>query len=277
MKLTKFLIGLLIIIMLVTAFVIPLWAESHTEQSYAIPMTSVLKKLKQNQNIILIDVRAKDKFEKFRIPGSVNIPLYAIKTKPFLKAKTIVLVNNGFQYTQLEKECSRLIGQGFKPKILTGGLNYWKNEKGPLEGDPFAQKQINKVSAREFFQGKDLKNLFVINASKEKSEVAKELLPNSVHMPESSSLSPLCLERAKRTGETQDSPILIFTKDGKGYGRIEKAAKQAELKNVFYLEGGLDSYSRFLHNLALSRAPRDSRVKTVSKCPKCGEKDKDEE
>nr|WP_320192692.1 transglutaminase domain-containing protein [uncultured Desulfobacter sp.] len=39
---------------------------------------------KNKEEIILIDVRNHQQFEKFRIPGSINIPIFAIKTKLFL-------------------------------------------------------------------------------------------------------------------------------------------------------------------------------------------------
>jgi len=50
--------------------------------AFVIPIESILQKLKENQDIILIDVRKKDEFEKFSIPGSINIPLFAVKTAP---------------------------------------------------------------------------------------------------------------------------------------------------------------------------------------------------
>jgi rhodanese-related sulfurtransferase len=92
----------------------------------AISAESVLQKLKEKREIILIDVRNSKKFEKFRIPGSINIPLFAIKTKTFLKSKPLVLINEGYSYSQLEQECMILRNSGFKASILDGGIYYWK-------------------------------------------------------------------------------------------------------------------------------------------------------
>ncbi len=260
--------------MLTAALVIPIEAQVPADQSHIFSISSVLKKLKQNQNILIIDVRPKTEFEKFRIPGSVNMPLYAVKTTPFLKSKTVILVNNGFHSNTLERECVILKKQGFKAYVLNGGLNLWKQENGPLEGDPFAQKQLNKVTARDLFQEKENKNLIVIDASDIQRPKTGEQLPSVKHLPGLKSLSPQYLEQpggAKR----QHPPILILNNDGHDYGKIEKTVRQSGIKNVFYLEGGMEKYSRFLHHLALSRVPKGSRVKTVSKCPRCGEKDFD--
>ena len=52
-------------------------------------MESVLAMLKRNQDIILVDVRHKEAFDKSRIAGSIHIPLHALKTKNFLKTKPL--------------------------------------------------------------------------------------------------------------------------------------------------------------------------------------------
>ena len=66
------------------------------QAAFAISVESVLQKSKEKQEIILVDGRKSDAFEKFRIPGSINIPLYAVKTKAFLRTKLLVLVNEGY-------------------------------------------------------------------------------------------------------------------------------------------------------------------------------------
>jgi rhodanese-related sulfurtransferase len=67
--------------------------------AFATSVESVLRKLKGNEEMILVDVRKQDEFERFRITGSISIPLFAIKTKAFLKSIFLVLVNEGYDYT----------------------------------------------------------------------------------------------------------------------------------------------------------------------------------
>jgi rhodanese-related sulfurtransferase len=109
-------------------------------------MESVSQQLKNRQDITLVDVRDAGEFEKFRIPGSINIPLFAIKTKTFLKSKPLVLINNGQNYKQLTDECTVLSKAGFIVSMLDGGLYQWKRKNGRLEGDVFAQKELNYIS-----------------------------------------------------------------------------------------------------------------------------------
>ena len=62
------------IILLISALAIPLEAQAASDQ-HTISAAAVIKKLKQNRNILLVDVRPKTEFEKFKIPGSINIPI----------------------------------------------------------------------------------------------------------------------------------------------------------------------------------------------------------
>ncbi|MBW1679069.1 MAG: rhodanese-like domain-containing protein [Deltaproteobacteria bacterium] len=73
-----------LIVGLPTLLPFPLLAGTLKKRNpaFVIPIESILQKLKENQDIILIDVRKKDEFEKFSIPGSINIPLFAVKTAP---------------------------------------------------------------------------------------------------------------------------------------------------------------------------------------------------
>ena len=64
--------------------------------AFSISMETVLRKLKKKEEIILVDVRSREAFERFRVPGSINLPLFALKTKAFLKSKPLVLINDGW-------------------------------------------------------------------------------------------------------------------------------------------------------------------------------------
>ena len=94
--------------------------------AFAISAESVLQKLREKQEIILIDVRKKVEFEKFRIPGSINIPVFAIETKAFLKSTPLVIVNEGYNYGELEQECERLMGRASAAGPVVGSLCTWK-------------------------------------------------------------------------------------------------------------------------------------------------------
>ena len=66
--------------------------------SLAVPVEVVLYKLRQKQNVAMVDIRSRRDFKRLHISGSMNIPLYAVKTKLFLKSSPVVLINEGFHY-----------------------------------------------------------------------------------------------------------------------------------------------------------------------------------
>jgi hypothetical protein len=53
------------------------------DPSLAILVGAVFYKIKRNQPLTLVDVRRKQDFERLHIPGSINIPLHAVKTKTY--------------------------------------------------------------------------------------------------------------------------------------------------------------------------------------------------
>ena len=103
--------------------------------AFALSTDAVLHKIKEKQPITLVDIRGKDQFKTVSIPGAINIPLYAIKTKIYLKSQPLILINEGYHYEPLERECAQLRKAGFQAWILHGGLTGWKQTGGPLNGD----------------------------------------------------------------------------------------------------------------------------------------------
>jgi len=241
------------------------------DDSYAIPPDAVLYKLKQKQNITLIDVRNPEEFARLHIPGSLNIPLHAVKTKFFLKSFLIVMINEGFQYSLLETECRKLKDMGFKAFILDGGLSAWKRKENRLVGDLFALEEMQVISPQAFFQEKDCENTLVIDIAQVQTEISGQLLPNSKHLPFPDEPGDWARKIERIIASHKNQPffsILVFNETGDGYSRAKKMLTGLDL-NVFFLHGGVAGYRRYLKDLMLSWQPLDSRIKTSRKCVTC--------
>ncbi len=237
-----------------------------------ISVESVMRKLRGKKEIILIDVRESKEFKKFSIPGSINIPLFAIKTKAFLKNKPLALVNEGYNSAKLEQECKRLRDFGFEIWIMTGGLNFWRQKGGPIVGDVFAQKELNKISPRSFFGERNFDDWLVIDASESRKPETRQLMPGGMHisfLPDSTRFA----SKLKKTADKHKSNaflfVLIFNEDGRQYEKIEKIVDQTGIKNVFYLKDGLNGYEAFLQKHALVRQPGDNKKRTLKKNTRC--------
>ena len=247
--------------------------------------------LKKNQKVYLVDVRGREEFNKVNIPGSINIPLHAVKTKTFLKSGPIVLIGKGFEYSRMEMEIQKLSKRGFKARVLNGGIYAWYHSKSPVAGDLIELNTYNKITPLDFYTSKDFDNQLIVDVSKKQSKDLKMVFPYAVHVPASrgmdSVVSVLSSDRINQSkirvskeSKTQierykkdnHRTAVIVNEDGEGYERVEKTLLKAGISNVYYLNGGAKGYKQFLHNLALSQRPRSDRIKTVGDCNKCSKK-----
>jgi rhodanese-related sulfurtransferase len=242
---------------------------------WAISVDSVLKKLKDKQlkqEIILIDVRDGREFEKFRIPDSLNIPLYAIKTKNFLKHKILILLNEGHGYSSLERECLQLRDTGFTVFIMDGGLNRWKRKLGPLEGNALAETELNRIPPSVFFQEKNYNNWIVLDCSKAKKAEAGYLLPQAVAITSPDNAEKTAAQLKSVLERQQKNPfvsVLIVNDKGQEYEKTEKLIQKAGVANVFSLKGGVEAYLGFLEQQAAILQSQATSKKTIRKCASC--------
>ena len=252
--------------------------ELHTSKlktrnpTFAISVESVLQKLREKQEIILIDIRKRNEFEKFRIPGSINIPLFAIKTKVFLKSRYLVLVNEGYNYSQPERECGRLRKAGFRVWILNGGLYYWRQKGAPLEGDIFAQNGLNRIPPRIFFTEKDYEDWIVIDVSSSKNSEAPSLIPQSISIPYMNDNEQFILTFKRTLAKYKDNPfisVLLFTEKGEQYDKTEKVIQKTGFRNIFFLKDGIEAYKKFLKQQVIIRHSKHNSRKTLKKCANC--------
>lgn len=220
----------------------------------------------KEKKIFLIDVRPRSEFERYRIAGSLNIALHAIKTKAYLKAKPIVLVNEGFVVRPLAETCQALNKSGFKAAILAGGLAAWKQKGGKLVGDPFAPNSMNRITPRLFNQERAYAHLVIIDAS----EPSGPSMPGARHL--SLSVAPKGPQALKKIIQAEDSDpfarLVIFTATGKENDLIQRRLADSGIR-AFFLEGGLQAYEKYLQHIEMARRPAADRKVTTGGCKSC--------
>ncbi|CAN5569870.1 rhodanese-like domain-containing protein [soil metagenome] len=83
-------------------------------------------------NIVLLDVRSPIEFETEHIAGSINLPLDVLDARfdevP-RQGELIVICRSG---KRAERGAYSLMGRGFQPKVLEGGMVAWRQSGLPI-------------------------------------------------------------------------------------------------------------------------------------------------
>ena len=239
---------------------------------YVAPGAMVRDLKKDPGKIILVDVRRGGAFEKARIPGSINVPLFSIKTKNFLRGKPLLLVNEGYCTLQMQRTCAQLNRAGFDVRILFGGLKMWWEKGGAVMGDFFYLNSLRSITPSHFHSIRKSVHWVVINRSGEPMDTLKELFPGAsvfsfkgggASLKKTLNSQPIFREK------DQFFCLLLINRDGTGYENIKVPDKAASVLNLFCLEGGIIGYQSFISKLStMHNQKKRSKVKT-EKCGQC--------
>ena len=240
-----------------------------------------IKRHRQKQGLILVDVRTAADWSTARIPGAMHIPLAFLKTKAFLKGRPIVLVGSGHDSVALLDACRDFNAKGFKARVLAGGIQAWLAADGPLTGNPAALIPRREMRPEAFFREKNIAERPVLLVATGDARTEMDAV-----MPYALMISPDArredikkqFDAAFQDGWSGDNlPLLVCTPGGRDHDRIAARLAQAGLSPVLFLEGGLTAYRTYLFGILRAQRPREDRVKMVGGCQGCGPVDAGDE
>jgi rhodanese-related sulfurtransferase len=222
-------------------------------------------------SLFVVDVRGAPDFERYRIPGAMNIPLSFVKTKPFLKAQPFVLVDANPGSGELESACQQLREAGFKQAaVLRGGLMGWRQAGGTIEGDLLAQRELNRMAPAVFAEEGGYADWLVVSVTSAPQEELNKFLPKAIALahPADDTRFAADLESAvaKRTRKGTQLNVLIVDDDGSRIEKLESLLPGGLTNPVMFLEGGLAGYRKFWTEQAAIWAAADRGPKR----PRCG-------
>jgi rhodanese-related sulfurtransferase len=245
-------------------------AEKTCDPALATSVTAAMFGHKDHR-LILIDVRSRKAFDRCHIPGTLNIALHAIKTKPYLKTKPLVLVNNGYVVGPLAAACNHLNRNGYRASIMTGGLPAWSAKGGRLNGDLFARRDLNHISPQRFHQENTYGHHIRIDASDRHDPQSRNLIPAAQHL--ALLAGEQGIDRLKSLMEKETAgpftTLVVFTATGKENQRIQRRLAEAGIGQAFFLHGGWQAYKRHVDRLVLARRPKHERRVRSPGCPTC--------
>ena len=106
-----------------------LLAEVNTRTQYITPDAIADMIIKKDPSLRLIDVRSQDEFEKFSLPGAINIPVTDLLADQYTDilnqdVKMNVFYSNGSLVANEAWMITRQLGY-LNNYVLEGGVNYW--------------------------------------------------------------------------------------------------------------------------------------------------------
>ncbi|MGL6338296.1 MAG: rhodanese-like domain-containing protein [Waterburya sp.] len=90
--------------------------------------------LEAKENVIVIDARSPQAYEKEHIPGSINIPhrqMSQQSTTHLDRSALVVIYCDGIGCNASTKGALAMTKLGFRVKELMGGLDWWKRDGHP--------------------------------------------------------------------------------------------------------------------------------------------------
>jgi rhodanese-related sulfurtransferase len=246
-------------------------SQQHHDRLW-VSIEFVLQQQDDKRELVLVDVGPREEYQRIRIPGSINIPLFALRTKTFLKSKPVVLIHKGSSPHRLEEECRRLRDGGFlRVCALHGGLAAWIQKGGPIQGDVFSRKELSRVSPQDAFLERDKEGWIVVDVSESNGPDSRRLIPEVATVPYRDNQEEFLAGFKEILGREDGNPfrlILICNQTGEYPEKMERVIREAATYPVFYLEGGLVAYDKFLKQNVLIQKSKESR-KIVKKCATC--------
>lgn len=109
--------------------------------AYEIDSWDLKVALESGERIVVIDARSPQAYAAEHIPGAVSLPhrsMDAASTAQLDKAALVVAYCDGIGCNASTKGALNLARLGFRVKELIGGLDWWKRDGHPTEGDAVA-------------------------------------------------------------------------------------------------------------------------------------------
>lgn len=110
--------------------------------AYEIDAWDLKVALDHGEKVVVIDARSPEAFAAGHIPGAVSLPhrtMSAATTATMDRAALVVTYCDGIGCNASTKGALNMTKLGFRVKELMGGLDWWKRDGHPTEGQAAAQ------------------------------------------------------------------------------------------------------------------------------------------
>jgi rhodanese-related sulfurtransferase len=230
-------------------------------QELLVAATNLLRNPAGLAGFSFVDVRSPDQFRLGHIPGSLNLPLFTVKARGFLRPKRLVLLNEGHNSTDLLQEALRLKQLQFASvTVLDGGFRAWQLAGGTLEGEAVNSPALATLEASQFHAVRNDPGWLVIAVRTNPGSAISAPLPIAGTIPFEPGRFPADLA-ALGQQKPDARRLLLVTAAGEDQTALETATREFRSLPVFYLAGGAAGYAQYFGQ---QLAMQNRRLMTLS-------------
>ena len=213
---------------------------------------------------LISDVRPEADYAAFHLNDALNVAASALRTKQFLKNKTVVLVGSGLTERELYADCARLKANGFRQaKVLRGGLPAWLSSGRAVSGRLPDASKLGLLNPIELWAEVQFNaNLVLLTANR--SDLMPEL-PSAVTIPDAS-LVAIQVAINKRGRKTPLASVVLVTADDKVAANLPNLRQAIQPIPLLAYTGSAEAYTR---QLAQQKAIWEALAHGPKK-PRCG-------
>jgi rhodanese-related sulfurtransferase len=215
--------------------------------------------------VMYVDVRPNIAFNEARIPASINVPLFALRVRTYLKSHSLVIVGSGVDDLALVSTVEACRKEGFTSiRIMHGGIRQWQQAGGRLEGIFGQQPPLSKITSSQLLSSAEHSRWLVLFPKK---------LPGAI--PANSNLQ-LELSSYEGVAEIEGISASAFADPKKDFAGVAVfAATDADRENLNRLASKLqhplfvvdEPWTSFASLAAMPDLAADRSTKTVASGP----------
>lgn len=191
----------------------------------------------------LIDMRPKPEFDGAHIDGALPMSLAELRSRAWLRKKTLVLTGDGRGEGELYSACARLKLAGVADvHVLQGGLQAWRRAGHSVVGTLPDPVRLALLTSSQLFQESRLSSNLVLLLPPAKA--MKDSLPEAVLLPAAGDAAIQRAINARRAQATPLTAVILVSGGPLRNGDIERWLTAFDVP-VLVHDGMPDEYARF--------------------------------
>lgn len=198
-------------------------------------------------NVVLVEMRSRVDYDAYHVDGSLNLQTSELKSKSYLKGRSLLLLGSGKGEHEHYTACAELKAAGFKSvRVLRGGMLAWLKERRPVVGSAPEATQLSTLSPAELFH--EMANSHNLILSSASVGTPNALAGRAVTLPRATATTMKdTVARHKKVSKNAPlASIVLVLADGQERSLVSEMLATFTQDPVLIYPGPMSAYETFL-------------------------------